>query len=115
MLFTRYDTGASLQRNRFGILEPVADRASLIPARQFDVVLLPLVAVDAQGWRLGSGAGYYDRYFKHLRIGRRWRKPRLIGVGYDFQRVPVVEHAPWDVPVDAVITDRACYPVRHSS
>ena len=110
MLFVRFDRGTPLRRNRFGIPEPVPDRASLIPARLFDVVLLPLVAVDAHGWRLGSGAGYYDRYFKHLRSGRRWRKPRLIGVGYDFQRVPRLDAAPWDVPLDAVITDRDCYP-----
>lgn len=115
MVFVPYDAHTPLKRNRYGILEPDANRASPIPAIQFDVVLMPLVAVDAEGWRLGSGAGYYDRYFKHLRAGRRWRKPRLIGVAYDFQRVPSIEHAHWDVPLDAVLTDRSYYTVKNSS
>lgn len=80
------------------------------PVRRLDVILLPLVAVDARGWRLGSGAGFYDRSLAHLRYGRRWRRPRLIGVAYEFQRVAQLEPQPWDVPLDAVVTERGFYP-----
>jgi 5-formyltetrahydrofolate cyclo-ligase len=110
MHFVRFERDQTLRRNRFGILEPDFRKARPVTARRLDVVLLPLVAVDPRGWRLGSGAGFYDRRFSHLRIGRTWRKPRLIGVAYEFQRVPIVVPQPWDVPLDGVVTERAFYP-----
>lgn len=109
MRFVRFNDRRALRRNRFGILEP-RRHATSIPVRRLDVVLLPVVAVDARGWRLGSGAGFYDRSLAHLRSGRRWRRPRLIGVAYEFQRVPQLEPQPWDVPLDAVVTERGFYP-----
>lgn len=107
MEFVRFETGQSLQRNRFGIEEPDPRTSPRIDTRRLDVVLLPLVAVDARGWRLGSGAGFYDRRLRHLRTDRRWRRPRLIGIAYDFQRVARLEPQPWDIPVDAIATERA--------
>jgi 5-formyltetrahydrofolate cyclo-ligase len=69
------------------------------------VVLLPLVAFDMHGWRLGFGAGFYDRKLSFLR--RKFcRKPLLIGVGYEFQRVPPQTPGAWDVLLDAVVTER---------
>jgi 5-formyltetrahydrofolate cyclo-ligase len=112
MHFVRFGIDQALRRNRFGILEPDLRKARPVAARRLDVVLLPLVAVDPRGWRLGSGAGFYDRRLSHLRIGRTWRRPRLIGVAYEFQRVPIVASQPWDVPLDGVVTERAFYPSR---
>ena len=111
MYFTPFEAGAPLHRNRFGIHEPRLHRSQAVPVRTLDAILLPLVAVDARGWRLGSGAGFYDRRLSHLRTDRRWRRPRLIGVAYEFQRVPVIEPQPWDVPLDAVVTERGYYPL----
>ncbi len=114
MEFVRFDTRSRLRRNLFGIAEPDMHRARRIAARELDLILLPLVAVDPWGTRLGSGAGFYDRRLHHLRAGRRWRRPRLIGIAYEFQRVTRLSPQPWDVPLDAVITDRGCYPaLRH--
>lgn len=79
--------------------------ASRIAARHLDLIFLPLVAFDAAGWRLGSGAGFYDRSLSHLGIGRVWRRPKLIGIGYEFQRVERLEPRPWDIPMDGVVTD----------
>jgi 5-formyltetrahydrofolate cyclo-ligase len=104
MEFMRFDARTSLRANSFGILEPHGDER--IPVRRLDLVLMPLVAVDERGWRLGSGAGFYDRRLQHLRAGRQWRRPKLIGIAYEFQRVPRLEAQPWDVPLDAVITER---------
>jgi len=112
MRFLRFDATTPLRVNRHGILEPEWAPGAAISVRRLDLILLPLVAADAHGWRLGSGAGYYDRCLQHLRAGRLWRRPRLIGVGYDFQRVPQLEAAPWDVPLDGLLTDRALYPAR---
>jgi len=107
MAFVRFDPGAPLRRNRYGIPEPLSYSHTAV--RRLDLVFAPLVAVDERGWRIGSGAGFYDRCFSHLRRGRIWRRPRLIGVGYEFQRVSAVDFAPWDVPLDAVLTEKALY------
>ncbi|HKE96681.1 MAG TPA: 5-formyltetrahydrofolate cyclo-ligase [Povalibacter sp.] len=114
MEFVRFDAAMQLHRNRLGIFEP-RSTTSRVPANQLDLVLLPLLAVDSRGWRLGQGAGFYDRRLRHLRDHRQWRRPRLIGIAYEFQRVPVLQPSAWDVPVDAVATDRRLYPVSRPS
>jgi len=93
--------------NRFRIPEPDVAARALLSAAHLDLVLMPLVAFDARGHRLGMGGGYYDRALAFLRARRRWRHPRLIGVAYDFQLVDRLPAEPWDVMLDGVITDRA--------
>lgn len=115
MRFVRFDEDTRLQANRYGILEPVATLAPAIAAHLLDLVVLPLVAFDDRGWRLGSGAGFYDRQLHHLRRQRRWRHPRLIGLAYEFQRVEQLEAAPWDVPLDAVLTQHGLQTLRRSA
>lgn len=105
MRFVRYRTDSVMRVNRYGIAEPDPRHAEVIPVRQLDLILLPLVAFDARGWRLGSGAGFYDRSLQHLRAGRRWRKPKLIGVGYECQRVTRLQPHRWDVPLDGMLTE----------
>lgn len=92
-----------LRRNRFGIAEP---QGSNVVARQLDLVLLPLVAFDRHGGRLGMGGGYYDRTFAFRLSGRlAARGPLLIGLAHRFQEVPRLPLAAWDVPLTAVATD----------
>lgn len=109
MRFVRYHVDSPMRTNRYGIAEPYPRNAAITPVRRLDVVLLPLVAFDARGWRLGSGAGFYDRALHHLRAGRRWRKPKLIGVGYECQRVPRLQPDHWDVPLDGILTERGLH------
>jgi 5-formyltetrahydrofolate cyclo-ligase len=106
MRFVRYRTDSVMRVNRYGIAEPERRHADVIPVRQLDLILLPLVAFDADGFRLGSGAGFYDRSLHHLREGRRWRRPKLIGVGYECQRVARLQPDSWDVPLDGMLTER---------
>jgi len=94
--------------NRYGIPEPVGLRGAL-PARWMDVVIVPLVAFDASGTRLGSGAGYYDRALAHLALRNEWRRPLVVGFAYDFQRVESLERKRWDVPMHLIVTDRDVY------
>lgn len=94
--------------NRYGIPEPVGLRGAL-PARWLDVVIVPLVAFDASGTRLGSGAGYYDRALAHLALRNAWRRPLVVGFAYDFQRVESLERKRWDVPMQVIVTDRHVY------
>jgi 5-formyltetrahydrofolate cyclo-ligase len=114
MEFVRYEPKAVLRTNRHGIDEPDPRLATRVPLRSLDVVFVPLVAFDLRGWRLGSGAGYYDRRLHPLLRGA-WRRPKVIGVAYDFQRVPELAAERWDVPMDAVVTDAAMHRTQRSS
>jgi 5-formyltetrahydrofolate cyclo-ligase len=104
MQFAPYAPGADLARNFFGILEPPRGSAPIDP-RHLDLILTPLVAFDARGVRLGVGRGYYDRCFGFLLHRNRWRRPKLLGVGYEFQHVPYIEMQAWDVPLWGAVTE----------
>lgn len=93
-----------LLTNRFGIPEPLVDVADLVPAQSLDIILLPLLAFDRCGGRLGSGAGYYDRALAFRRTQQP--PPLLIGIGFACQEVSDIPMADWDVPLDWVVTER---------
>ncbi|MGB0723676.1 MAG: 5-formyltetrahydrofolate cyclo-ligase, partial [Gammaproteobacteria bacterium] len=63
------------------------------------------------GNRLGMGGGYYDRALARA-TRRPGRRPLLIGIGHDFQRVDSLPANPWDIPLDAVITETTLYRFR---
>ncbi len=90
----------SLVKSGFGIPEPPAGSAE-VPVAELDFILVPGVAYDARGGRLGYGMGCYDRALSEVRPGTP-----LVGIGYDFQlvdEVPMEEH---DVPLTAVVIER---------
>ena len=98
--FQVWNPAETLVKNRFGIAEP--GEGAEVSLSDLDLVLLPLVAWDDQGHRLGMGAGYYDRALAQLAESSR---PRRIGIAYDVQKVPEVPHDSWDVPLHEVITE----------
>lgn len=99
--FYRYRPETRLVHNRYNIPEPDTRSATYVPTAILDVVLLPLVAFDAAGMRLGMGGGYYDATF-----AQRLR-PMLIGLAHECQYHDELPHRSWDVPLDAVITEHA--------
>jgi 5-formyltetrahydrofolate cyclo-ligase len=107
--FASYAAGDSLFSNRFGIWEPSLHHRTLIMPWSLDMVFVPLVAFDETGNRLGMGGGYYDRTFAFKQQRRHWKGPRLIGIAHDFQRVHGLSKKPWDIPLDAVITEQRIY------
>ena len=109
MRFAPARSGVELRPNRLGILEPVAPEREWLDARNLDLVLLPLVAFDPAGNRLGRGGGFYDRTFYFIHYQHHWHRPRLLGLAHDFQRVDAIEPDFWDVPLTGVITDQATY------
>jgi 5-formyltetrahydrofolate cyclo-ligase len=109
--FARYQRGGRLRRNRFGIPEPVGPAAARLHARRLDLVLVPLVAFDDRGNRLGMGGGFYDTTLAATRRGS-WRRPRIVGLAHECQRLPRLETEPWDIPLDTIVTDRAIYRFR---
>lgn len=107
--FSPYYPDDFLAYNRYGILEPQRPVRERVSASRLDLVVLPLVAFDAQGNRLGMGAGYYDRTLAFLLQRQRWHHPHLFGLGYDFQKMAAIDPAPWDVPLDGVVTETSLY------
>ena len=101
MSFFAHRLEAPLIHNRFGIEEP-APGARWINTRALDLVLAPLVAFDHQGNRLGMGGGFYDRHFGSLPVSLR---PLLVGVAHEVQRAEALPAAPWDVPLDGILTE----------
>lgn len=107
--FVRYRPGCPMSRNRFGIDEPQDKLNPRVPAWSLDLVLLPLVAFDTDGGRLGMGGGFYDRSFAFKQGRRPARKPRLIGLAHQLQRVDRLATASWDIPLAGIATDRQLY------
>lgn len=106
MSFAQYHPDTQLVTNRFGILEPLLDHSDVIAPEQLDLAFLPLTGFDLFGSRLGMGGGFYDRTFSASR-GRR--KPILIGLAHECQKVEKIPAEDWDVPLAGVATDRNFY------
>lgn len=106
MWFAPYQPDTLLINNRFGIPEPQhKNSARLFKAQSLDLILMPLVAFDNKGHRLGMGGGFYDRTLQFLLQRQQWSKPRLIGTAYAFQEVPQLDNEPWDVPLHGIATE----------
>ena len=82
----------------FGVPQPASGQE--VGIKELDLVLVPLVAVDKAGNRLGHGAGYYDRTFA---FRKNTVHPPLVGLAHEFQVVKSIEPKPWDIPVDLLI------------
>jgi 5-formyltetrahydrofolate cyclo-ligase len=104
--FARHTADQPLVPGRFGIPEPPPG-AARAGAAALDVVLVPLVAVDATGTRVGTGGGYYDRTFAFRLTPGAPARPRLVGLAYHWQELGHLDSQAWDVPLDLVVTDRA--------
>jgi len=101
--FTSYLKHEKLNINQYGILEPQICHQT--PPWAINLLLLPLVAFDNSGNRLGMGGGYYDRTLAYLQQRNHWQTPILMGVAYDFQKVSELSSRPWDIPMDGVVTE----------
>ncbi len=103
--FAKFHVNDKVVPNKYGILEPVMTKRKRISTRAIDLVITPLVAVDAQGNRVGMGGGYYDKSFAFLRNRQKWFKPRLMGAAYDFQCVDKLTPQAWDIPLHSIATE----------
>jgi len=97
LLFRAWAPGDAMGSAQWDIAEPLPDQPEVYP----DVVLVPLLAFDSQGYRLGYGGGFYDRTLQGLRA----KKPvTAVGIGYDELRIDVVPHLDYDQRLDWVLT-----------
>ncbi|MEN2395472.1 5-formyltetrahydrofolate cyclo-ligase [Pseudomonas halotolerans] len=109
MVFQRIRPGEKLRANRFRILEPQMNIARQRKVWTLDLVLLPLVGFDEAGGRLGMGGGFYDRSLAYLARRQQWRKPTLLGLAHECQKVERLAQASWDVPLQGTVSDRHWY------
>lgn len=98
--FRAWRPGDEMAPGAHGIAAPPPGAAIVQPS----LLLVPLLAFDAQGWRLGYGAGYYDRTLEAYAAAGA--AVTAVGVAYAAQRVGSVPHDGGDVPLDAVVTER---------
>lgn len=101
LVFKRWDPHKPLAEGRWGIPVPPAEAEEVIP----ELMLVPLLAFDATGNRIGYGAGFYDRTIALLR-GRPGRRPLAVGVAYAAQQVDRVPCDESDERLDWVVTER---------
>ena len=98
--FAAWDAGSRLSDNRYGIPEPDGEN---LPAETMDIILLPLVAWDTAGNRLGMGGGFYDRTLAAD------EKVLTVGLGFELQKVGRLPAEPWDVRLDFIATECALH------
>ncbi len=107
MEFHQWRPSEPLICNRYGIEEPSGGRG--VPVGDLAAVLMPLVAFDEYGGRLGMGAGFYDRA---LSRHRNQARPLRIGVAYSLQQVTRVPTRDHDVELHAVVTEQGWFTCR---
>lgn len=99
LAFREWHPGVQLAKGALDIPYPVGS-AEVVP----EAVLLPMNGWDPQGYRLGYGAGFFDRTLASL--GKR---PVVIGISYEQARLDTIHPQPWDIPVDYLVTERGVY------
>ncbi|HEY8924834.1 MAG TPA: 5-formyltetrahydrofolate cyclo-ligase, partial [Polyangia bacterium] len=95
---------ADLRAGRFGIPEPPAGNEE-VALGQIDLLIVPGVAFDRDGRRLGFGGGYYDELLRTRPAAAGSAAPVVLGLGYDFQIVDACPAEPHDQMIDGVVTD----------
>jgi 5-formyltetrahydrofolate cyclo-ligase len=105
LIMRAWEFGAPLDRGQWGIREPKPEAPEVEP----DILLVPLLAFDREGFRLGYGAGYYDMTIHRL----RGLKPvTAIGIAFAAQEVPKIPTTPRDERLDLVLTEREVIDLR---
>ncbi len=92
--------GKRLQKGNYGISEPHPD-APILEANQVDLILVPAVACDVRGYRLGYGGGFYDRLLSYP----DWVSKPTIGIVFDFACLPQLPIENWDRTLQAICTE----------
>ncbi len=100
MVFRYWQQDDALSENGLGFAEPA--EGAVVQLTELGVILLPLVAWDSNGARLGMGSGYYDKTLESL---RNQPNPLRIGIAFDLQRSSEIPTDPHDVPLHELISN----------
>ena len=109
LYFNRWLPSIEMQKNIFGIPEPLFDKATSCMPNQLDVVIVPLLGFDKNCNRLGMGGGYYDRSFAFKKNNPTKQQTLLIGFAHDIQLCGSINVEAWDVQLDAIVTPSKIY------
>ncbi|ELS04491.1 5,10-methenyltetrahydrofolate synthetase [Xenococcus sp. PCC 7305] len=95
-----WQPGEALRKGKYGIKEPLP-KQSAITAAEVDLIIIPTVACDRSGYRLGYGGGYYDR----LLTLPEWKTCPTLGIVFDFAYLEELPREPWDMKLRSVCTE----------
>lgn len=99
MLFSEIKDLGDLEKGKLGISEPKPDLVQPVPLEEAEIILVPLVAWDERGYRLGHGRGYFDAALSGL------VENLTVGLGFECQRVERIPENDRDVPLKMIITE----------
>ena len=105
LLFAPFEQHTELKKNKYGIPEPIISSREATQVQNLDLVLIPLVAFDRDGNRIGMGGGFYDKTLSFMNQRKVWLKPNIYGVAYEFQQVSPIKKDPWDIPMHGVLSE----------
>ena len=104
MIWHQWLGAKSLQTGKYGITEPIADAPEIHPD-MVDLILVPAVACDVTGYRLGYGGGYYDR----MLTKPQWRRKPTVAIVFEYARLPKVPRDVWDRPMQGICTESGLF------
>ena len=103
LIWHLWQSGDALKIGAYGIKEPALDAPTIEP-QTVDLILVPTVACDRQGYRLGYGGGFYDR----LLNSPQWLNIPTVGIVFDFAYVPKLPIDKWDIKLNYICTETQC-------
>lgn len=101
------DLDKDLCKGPFGLEEPITIKNRRVTEKEIDLTIVPGIAFDKAGTRLGFGKGYYDKFLE------KRHKYKKIALAYDFQIVPELPKDTHDVPVDIIVTEERIIRLKH--
>jgi len=102
--FIQTNKDTKYSSNQYGIKEPLSNEDYDI--KKIDLIIVPLVAFDSKGNRIGMGGGYYDKKFQYLT--QNDKKPLLIGIAFDCQQFKKIQSDKWDVSLKHIFIESGC-------
>ena len=106
LVWHSWQSGDLLEKGAYGIREPHHNAPVLSPD-EVDLILVPAVACDFRGYRLGYGGGFYDRLLSQP----KWSQKPTIGIVFEFARLPELAIDPWDKSLQAICTDKGFFTI----
>jgi 5-formyltetrahydrofolate cyclo-ligase len=101
MIISLYDHEVKLSASNYGVLEPTKETIKIADREILDIAIMPGAVFDPRGYRIGYGAGYYDKFFAHMN-----KKIYKIALAFSFQIIDEVPADDFDIPVDCIVTEQ---------